>query len=321
MLKASSTIILLILPVFLFSGTKEKLQSGTLPLVPRPVSVTVKPGSFQISEQTHLFVAGKDIDLQNVAILFAEYLRNAGGPFLQVRMLPGGDVTPNAVILAYARSEESLPTEGYHLEVRPDGIRLEGNSGAGLFYAMQTFLQLTTGDEMHTIHRLLAGGRLPVRVTHNDTKFNNILFDANNKAICIVDLDTVMPGTVLYDFGDAIRTGACTTEEDEPDLNRVDLGMDLFSAYSRGFLETAGPSLTRIEIDHLAFSAKFMTYLIGLRFLTDYLSNDVYYKIRFPGHNLQRASVQFTLLKSMEIHFAEMKDRIIEADQFSIPII
>jgi hypothetical protein len=237
MLKTSSTIILLILPVFLFSGTKEKLQSGTLP-------------------------------------------------------------------------EESLPTEGYHLEVRPDGIRLEGNSGAGLFYAMQTFLQLTTGDEMHTIHRLLAGGRLPVRETHNDTKFNNILFDANNKAICIVDLNTVMPGTVLYDFGDAIRTGACTTEEDEPDLNRVDLGMDLFSAYSRGFLETAGPSLTRIEIDHLAFSAKFMTYLIGLRFLTDYLSNDVYYKIRFPGHNLQRARSQFRLLSEMEKQ-AEAIEKII----------
>ena len=175
--------------------------------------------------------------------------------------------------------------------------------------------------EMLGFGRLTESPGIPVRVTHNDTKFNNILFDDNNRAVCIVDLDTVMPGTVLYDFGDAIRTGACTTEEDEPDLNRVDLGMDLFSAYSRGFLETAGPSLTRIEIDHLAFSAKFMTYLIGLRFLTDYLSNDVYYKIRFPGHNLQRASVQFTLLKSMEIHFAEMKDRIIEADQFSIPII
>jgi hypothetical protein len=175
---------------------------------------------------------------------------------------------------------------------------------------MQTYLQLTTGDEMHTIHRLLAGGRLPVRVTHNDTKFNNILFDANNKAICMVDLDTVMPGTVLYDFGDAIRTGANKAAEDEADLEKVSLDLDLFEAYSRGFLETAGSSLTRIEIDHLAFSAKFMTYLIGLRFLTDYLSNDVYYKIRFPGHNLQRARSQFRLLSEMEKQ-AEAIEKII----------
>jgi hypothetical protein len=165
-------------------------------------------------------------------------------------------------------------------------------------------------DEMHTIHRLLAGGRLPVRVTHNDTKFNNILFDGQNRAICIVDLDTVMPGTVLYDFGDAIRTGASTTDEDEPDLNRVGLNMRLFEAYAKGFLETAGPSLTTIELENLAFSAKFMTYLIGLRFLTDYLNGDIYYKIRNPGHNLQRARVQFILLKSMESHFAEMKARV-----------
>jgi hypothetical protein len=163
---------------------------------------------------------------------------------------------------------------------------------------------------MHTIHRLLAGGRLPVRVTHNDTKFNNILFDGQNRAICIVDLDTVMPGTVLYDFGDAIRTGASTTDEDEPDLNRVGLNMRLFEAYAKGFLETAGPSLTTIELENLAFSAKFMTYLIGLRFLTDYLNGDIYYKIRNPGHNLQRARVQFILLKSMESHFAEMKARV-----------
>jgi|GEM_PF-4232723 serine/threonine protein kinase len=237
MLKASSTIILLILPVFLFSGTKEKLQSGTLP-------------------------------------------------------------------------KESLPTEGYHLEVRPDGIRLEGNSGAGLFYAMQTFLQLTTGDEMHTIHRLLAGGRLPVRVTHNDTKFNNILFDANNKAICMVDLDTVMPGTVLYDFGDAIRTGANKAAEDEADLEKVSLDLDLFEAYSRGFLETAGSSLTRIEIDHLAFSAKFMTYIIGLRFLTDHINGNIYFKVAYPGHNLQRARSQFRLLSEMEKQ-AEAIEKII----------
>jgi hypothetical protein len=155
-------------------------------------------------------------------------------------------------------------------------------------------------DEMHLIRKLGAGGEIPVRVTHNDTKFNNILFDSRDRAICIVDLDTVMPGYVLYDFGDAIRTGANTGEEDEADLSKVGISLELFEAYSRGFLETALPFLTRAEKAHLAFSARYMTFLIGLRFLTDHIAGDTYYKIKFPGHNLQRAKAQFRLVRSME---------------------
>lgn len=155
-------------------------------------------------------------------------------------------------------------------------------------------------DEMHTILRLGHSGQIPLRVTHNDTKFNNILFDSNDKAICIVDLDTVMPGYVLYDFGDAIRTGANTGDEDEADLSKVNINLDLFKAYSKGFLETAGGSLTDTEKAHLSFSSRYMTYLIGLRFFTDYLGGDTYYKTQFPGHNLQRARAQFKLLQSME---------------------
>ena len=162
-------------------------------------------------------------------------------------------------------------------------------------------------NEMHTIHRLTKTGQLPVRVTHNDTKFNNILFDWHDKAICIIDLDTVMPGTVLYDFGDAIRTGANTAEEDEADLSQVDVDLELFEAYAKGFLETAGSSLMPVEMDHLAFSAKFMTYIIGLRFLTDHINGDNYYKILHPGHNLQRVRAQFKLLKSMEKEFDRMR--------------
>lgn len=168
-------------------------------------------------------------------------------------------------------------------------------------------------QEMHTIQLLSEQGKLPVRITHNDTKFNNILFDKTDRAICIVDLDTVMPGTVLYDFGDAIRTGANTADEDETDLGRVDLDLALFEAYSRGFLETAGDMLTTVELDHLAFSAKFMTYLIGLRFLTDYMNGDTYFKIRYPEHNLQRASVQFRMLSRMEKQTGEM-ERIIKSN-------
>lgn len=155
-------------------------------------------------------------------------------------------------------------------------------------------------DEMHTVIRLGRAGEIPLRVTHNDTKFNNILFDGNNRAICIVDLDTVMPGYVLYDFGDAIRTGANTGEEDEADLEKVGINLELFEAYSRGFLETAGGFLTAAEKKHLAFSARFMTFIIGLRFLTDFIAGDTYYKTRFPGHNLQRARAQLRLVSSME---------------------
>jgi len=162
-------------------------------------------------------------------------------------------------------------------------------------------------EEMHTILKLGRSGQIPLRVTHNDTKFNNILFDSNNRAVCIVDLDTVMPGYVLYDFGDAIRTGANTGAEDEPDLSKVNIDLELFKAYSRGFIETAGDSLTPNEIKHLAFSARFMTFIISLRFLTDHLAGDTYYKIHFPGHNLQRARAQLKLVQSMEENAAAME--------------
>ena len=163
-------------------------------------------------------------------------------------------------------------------------------------------------EEMKTILKLGKAGRIPVRVTHNDTKFNNILFDENNKAVCIVDLDTVMPGYVLYDFGDAIRTGANMAAEDEKDLSKVKIDLKLFEAYTKGYLSIASGFLNRTEIEFLAFSAKFMTYIIGLRFLTDHIDGDHYYRIHFENHNLQRARAQFKLLESMEANFAVMKE-------------
>ncbi len=165
-------------------------------------------------------------------------------------------------------------------------------------------------DEMHTIQRLGEQGVIPLRVTHNDTKFNNILFNDKNKSISVVDLDTVMAGYVLYDFGDAIRTGASTAAEDEADLLKVAIDLNLFKAYAEGYLEIARNFLNKSETDHLAFSAKFMTYIIGLRFLTDYIDGDRYYKTSFPAHNLQRARAQFKLLESMEKHFVTMQEII-----------
>jgi hypothetical protein len=166
----------------------------------------------------------------------------------------------------------------------------------------------TRENEMRTIQRLFDEKSLPLRVTHNDTKFNNILFDMQGNAVCIVDLDTVMAGTVLYDFGDAIRTGANKAAEDEKDLSKIGINLELFRAYTRGYLESAGHFLLPVEIVNLALSAKVMTYLIGLRFLTDHIDGDQYYRINFPGHNLQRARSQFRLLETMEENFEEMKN-------------
>jgi thiamine kinase-like enzyme len=162
-------------------------------------------------------------------------------------------------------------------------------------------------EELLQITRKINDGLIPLRITHNDTKFNNILFDANNHAQCIVDLDTVMPGSVLHDFGDAIRTGTNTGAEDEADLSKVSMDIDLFKAYAEGYLSKAHTFLSPIEIENLALSAKFMVFIIGLRFLTDYIDGDNYFKVHHPEHNLQRNRAQFQLLKSMELQFEDMK--------------
>ncbi|MBR1810835.1 MAG: aminoglycoside phosphotransferase family protein [Clostridia bacterium] len=143
--------------------------------------------------------------------------------------------------------------------------------------------------------------KLPLRVTHNDTKLNNILFDnKTNQGICIVDLDTVMPGLALYDFGDSIRFGANTAAEDEPDITKVSLNIDLYQAYTEGYLSTAGQSLTETEAALLPFSSKLMTYECGIRFLTDYLNGDAYFKTAYAEHNLVRCRAQLALVADME---------------------
>ncbi len=155
-------------------------------------------------------------------------------------------------------------------------------------------------------------GLIPLRVTHNDTKLNNVLFDEEtNKAICVIDLDTIMPGFSLYDFGDAIRFGGNTTKEDDPDLDNVNISIELFKSYTKGFLSTCAKALTKTEIDHLAFSAKLMTYECGVRFLTDYLDGEVYFKTEYTGHNLVRARNQFKLVEEIENNLDKMK-KIVE---------
>lgn len=151
-------------------------------------------------------------------------------------------------------------------------------------------------------HILLSGraGILPKRIIHNDTKFNNVLLDKYDRAQCVIDLDTVMPGFVAYDFGDAIRTIINTAPEDEPDLTRISLNIPLFAAYVQGYLPQTVSFLTDTELDSLIEGALLLPYMQGVRFLTDYLDGDNYFKIHSPQHNLQRARAQFRLVKKLD---------------------
>lgn len=166
---------------------------------------------------------------------------------------------------------------------------------------------LSREKEASALTDLLEKGELPLRVTHNDTKLNNILFDADTKkALCVIDLDTVMPGLSLYDYGDSIRFGANTGAEDEKDLSKISLDLSLFEAFTKGFIEGCGGSLTDKEIEMLPMGAKLMTYECGIRFLADFLEGDVYFKIHREGHNLARARTQFKLVADMEAKWKEM---------------
>jgi len=162
-------------------------------------------------------------------------------------------------------------------------------------------------DEMCMPERLFREGKLPKRINHCDTKVNNMLFDENDEPICIVDMDTVMPGFVLSDFGDFMRTAANNGAEDDEYLDRVSFNMEIFKSYTKGYFKEAKKFLTPIETELLPFGAKLLTYMQLVRFLTDYLNGDTYYKISNPLHNLQRSKAQFKLLQSIEANYAEMQ--------------
>ena len=152
-------------------------------------------------------------------------------------------------------------------------------------------------------------GKLPLRVTHNDTKLNNILFDADTgKGLCIIDLDTIMPGLAANDFGDSIRFGAATAEEDERNLDLMHFDISLYEMYVKGYLEGTDGVLTPEEIESLPWGARLMTLECGMRFLTDYLEGDTYFKTAYPEHNLVRARTQFRLVDEMEQQFEKMQE-------------
>ncbi len=166
-------------------------------------------------------------------------------------------------------------------------------------------------DDMCKAEQMHREGKLIKRTNHCDTKVNNVLFDNNDQVLCVVDLDTVMPGYVLSDFGDFIRTGANKGAEDDKDLYNVALDLGIFEGYTKGYLEKAVSFLTDVEIENLAFGAKLLTYMQTVRFLTDYIEGDTYYKIAYGNHNLIRSKAQFKFLQCLEQDFDKMQEIVL----------
>ena len=158
---------------------------------------------------------------------------------------------------------------------------------------------LSVSNQLAIIEKLGKEGQIPLRVTHNDTKFNNLLLDNNGKGRCVIDLETVMPGYVHYDFGDGIRTTITTADEDESDLSLIQADLERFRAFAQGYLESTSSILTPIELQYLPLSGALLSYLMGIRFLTDFLQGDIYYKIKHPNHNFQRARAQLNLTQKI----------------------
>ncbi|MBO4996184.1 MAG: aminoglycoside phosphotransferase family protein [Muribaculaceae bacterium] len=161
-------------------------------------------------------------------------------------------------------------------------------------------------EEMCKAERLHREGKLPKRICHCDTKVNNMMFDDNGEILCVIDLDTVMPSFIFSDYGDFLRTGANTLAEDDPNIDGVEFNMDIFKAFTEGYLSSAGKFLMPIEIENLPYAAALFPYMQAVRFLTDYINGDTYYKIKYPEHNLVRTRNQFKLLQSVEAHTPEM---------------
>ena len=208
-----------------------------------------------------------------------------------------------------------------HVTIYTDGA-CSGNPGPGGWGAILQYgaaeKELSGGEYQTTNNRMellgvinalqaLRDGILPLRVTHNDTKLNNILIDRDtHEGICVIDLDTTMPGLSINDFGDSIRFGANHSKEDEKDLSKVNFDIELYEVYTRGFLEGAQGSLTPAELEYLPWGARLMTLECGIRFLTDYLDGDHYFRIHRPEHNLDRCRTQFKLVRDMEEQFEAM---------------
>lgn len=205
--------------------------------------------------------------------------------------------------LPLPRLHETIP-DFHHTRARFDAlIRAIDADAEGRVDSARTDIDFVLQREamVDVLLDLLRDGELPERITHNDTKLNNVMIDdETSEGVCVIDLDTVMPGSALYDFGDMIRTGTNTGAEDERDLSKISVNLDIYQALVQGYLESAGGFLTPKEKELLPFSGKLISFEIGIRFLTDYLAGDVYFKVHREGHNLDRCRTQFKLVESLD---------------------
>ena len=284
----------------LIRGQGGDPQRETLTLVP------AKDGkNYVIAEdgelwRVYLFVENtKSVDLPDTQDLF-ELSGRAFGKFQ--RQLGGFDASQLHETIVDFHNTPARYRQLMDAVRRNDAGRL-GEVGEELAFCM------ARGEEVSTLVRALENGEIPLRVTHNDTKLNNVLLDEKTgEGVCVIDLDTVMPGLTAYDFGDSIRSGASTAAEDERDLDKVEISLPMFAAFARGFIAACGDALTEREKELLPMGAKLMTLECGMRFLADYLNGDKYFKVHREGHNLDRARTQFKLVRSMEANWEEMAD-------------
>lgn len=209
---------------------------------------------------------------------------------------------------------ETIP-DFHNMELRMrqlnDAIK---NDAAGRCSEVREIIQELQRDaaEMCQAERLFREGKLPKRICHCDTKVNNMLFDRDGRVLCVIDLDTVMPSFVFSDYGDFLRTGANFTAEDDPEVSRVGFNEDIFKSFTMGYFESARDFLTPIEIELLPFAVALFPFMQCVRFLTDYINDDIYYKIKYPTHNLDRTHNQLALYRDVRKHYSMMKEFIQE---------
>lgn len=287
-----------------FSRVKETggadASRNTLTLIPskdgQPFYVDPDGGHWR----TYIFIEkARTYDaIQSVAQ--AQEVARAFGEFQKLLVdIPGG------------RLVETIPNF-HHTRSRLDTLKkaIEENvAGRKSEVQKEIDFVLSREDVVDVLLNLQAEGKIPERITHNDTKLNNVMLDdQTGKSVCVIDLDTVMPGLVLYDFGDMVRTATSPALEDEKDLSKVAMQMNMFAALAEGYLSSASDFLCAAEIEHLAFSGKLITLEIGIRFLTDFLQGDIYFKTKRPEHNLDRCRTQFRLVECIESAEGEMQD-------------
>ncbi|MDP3850408.1 MAG: aminoglycoside phosphotransferase family protein [Luteolibacter sp.] len=222
-----------------------------------------------------------------------------------------GNFQKLAAGLGGARLHETIP-DFHNTPKRLEALRraLEADSSnRAAALKPEIDFALNRAADCARIHDLIASGAIPERVTHNDTKLNNVLLDdLTAEGVCVIDLDTTMPGSALYDFGDMVRTATPTEPEDSIDLSNLDIRLDRFDSLVCGYLDAARSFLCPAELDHLAYSGKLLTLECGIRFLTDYLQGDVYFKIKRPAHNLDRCRNQFAFVAAIERRLPEMEE-------------